>query len=85
MAIIAVAVALPATEVVVVNNEDYSILGSILGSPCFGKLPFANADIASLCLFEGTRACLSAFPSILFFRLTCAHLIFRLTCVEKYI
>ena len=22
------------------NNEDYSILGSILGSPYFGKLPF---------------------------------------------
>ena len=68
MAVIAGAVALPATEVVVVvNNEDYSILGSILGSPYFGKLPFAYADIASLCLFEGTRACLSAFPSILFF------------------
>ena len=22
------------------HNKDYSILGSILGSPCFGKLPF---------------------------------------------
>ena len=28
------------------NNEDYSILGSILGSPCFGKLPYnpQNSD-----------------------------------------
>ena len=22
------------------NNQDYSICGSILGSPCFGKLPY---------------------------------------------
>ena len=25
-----------------VHNEDYSVLGSILGSPYFGKLPFTN-------------------------------------------
>ena len=24
------------------NNKDYSILGSILGSPYFGKLPFLH-------------------------------------------
>ena len=24
------------------NNKDYSILGSILGSPYFGKLPYRN-------------------------------------------
>ena len=24
------------------HNKDYSILGSILGSPYFGKLPFGN-------------------------------------------
>ena len=23
-------------------NKDYSILGSILGSPCFGKLPYGE-------------------------------------------
>ena len=29
------------------NNKDYSILGSILGSPNFGKLPYIYIDICT--------------------------------------
>ena len=29
------------------NNEDYSILGSVLGSPYFGKLPYIHVQCTS--------------------------------------
>ena len=34
------------------NNKDYSILGSILGSPYFGKLPLIHNKLPYLCLLE---------------------------------
>ena len=36
------------------SNKDYSILGSILGSPHFGKLPYTCTYIHSLCSLLST-------------------------------
>ena len=57
------------------HNQDHSILGSILGSPCFGKLPqtIPQSRLTSLGYWDLYRGCLESEGDDSLWGYLCSH------------